>query len=91
MQQVKRGRQTGATQWARIIVMLASAAELVNVVLDARQGKARLTLLADAIVLVFIVAMAAMGLGLLELNERFASLIALLGEDVLLRGKEERS
>jgi hypothetical protein len=38
--------------------------------------------------MVFIVAIAAIGLGILELNERFAALIALIGEEKLLDGKE---
>jgi hypothetical protein len=71
--------------------MLASAAELFNVVLDVHRGNGTFNLLADAIVMVFIVAIAAIGLGILELNERFAALIALIGEEKLLHGKEERS
>jgi len=38
--------------------------------------------------MVFILATAAIGLGILETNERFAALIALLGEEKLLRGGE---
>jgi hypothetical protein len=68
--------------------MLASAAELLNVVVDVHGGKGTFNLLADAIVMVFILAVAAIGLGILETNERFAALIALLGEDKLLRGGE---
>jgi hypothetical protein len=91
VQQVKRGRRTGATQWTRLFIMLASAAELFMVVLDVHRGNGTFNLLADAIVMVFIVAIAAIGLGILELNERFAALIALIGEEKLLDGKEERS
>jgi len=88
LQQVKRGRQTGATQWARLLVMLVAAAEMFNVVLDVHRGKGNFILLASAIVMVFIVTMAAIGLGILEMNERFASLIALIGEEKLLHGRE---
>jgi hypothetical protein len=38
--------------------------------------------------MVFIVAIAGIGLGALEMNERFAALIKLIGEDKLLHGKE---
>jgi hypothetical protein len=88
LQQVKRGRRTGAIQWTRLFVMLASAAELFNVVVDVHQGKGDFTLLADAIVMVFILAMAAIGLGILEMNERLAALVALIGEEKLLQSKE---
>jgi hypothetical protein len=86
LQQVKRGRQTGVLQWTRLFVILVSAVELANVVLDVHRGRGTLTLLADAIVMVFIVAMAAIGLGILETNQRFVALIALIGEEKLLRG-----
>jgi len=88
LQQVKRGRQTGATQWARLFVMLVAAAEMINVVSDVHRGKGTVILLANAIVMVFIVAMAGIGLGSLEMNERFAALTELIGEDKLLQGKE---
>src|SRR5712692_6946572 len=88
LRQVKRGRRTGAIQWTRLFVMLASAAELFNVVVDVHQGKGDFTLLADAIVMVFILAMAAIGLGILEMNERLAALVALIGEEKLLQSKE---
>ncbi len=88
LQQVKRGRQTGAIQWTRLFVMLASAAELFNVVVEVHQGKGSFTLLADATVMVFILAIAAIGLGVLEMNERLAALVALIGEEKLLHGKE---
>ncbi len=88
LHQVKRGRHTGATQWARLFVMLVAAAEMFNVVLDVHRGKGNFILLASAIVMVFIVTMAAIGLGILEMNERFASLIALIGEEKLLNGRE---
>jgi len=38
-QQVKRGRQTGPTQWTRLVVILVAAAEMFNVVLDVHRGK----------------------------------------------------
>src|SRR5216683_931500 len=88
LQQVKRGSRTGAIQWTRLFVMLASAAELFNVVVDVHQGKGDFTLLADAIVMVFILAMAAIGLGILEMNERLAALVAVIGEEKLLQSKE---
>ncbi len=88
LQQVKRGRKTGATQWARLFVMLVAAAEMFNVVSDVHRGKGNFVLLTSALVMVFIVAMAAIGLGILEMNERFASLIALIGEEKLVHGRE---
>jgi hypothetical protein len=88
LQQVKRGRQTGATQWARLFVILVAAAEMFNVVSDVHRGKGNFSLLANAIVMVFIVALAGIGLGTLEMNERFAALIKLIGEDKLLHDKE---
>ncbi len=88
LQQVKRGRKTGATQWARLFVMLLAAAEMFDVVLDVHRGKGNFILLASAIVMVFVVAMAGIGLGALEMNERFAALIKLIGEDKLLQGEE---
>jgi hypothetical protein len=86
LQQVKRGRRTGAMQWTVLFVMLASAAELVMVVRDVHGGRGTLTLVVDVIVMVFILAMAAIGLGAIEMNERFSALITLLGEEKLLRG-----
>jgi hypothetical protein len=88
LEQVKRRRQRGATQWARLFVMLVAAAEMFNVVLDVHRGKGNFALLANAIVMVFIVAMAGIGLGTLDMNERFAALIKLIGEDKLLHGEE---
>jgi hypothetical protein len=89
LQEVKRGRQTGPTQWARLVVILvATAAEMFNVVSDVHRGKGNFALLANAIVVVFIVAMAGIGLGTLDMNERFAALIKLIGEDKLLHGEE---
>jgi hypothetical protein len=88
LQQIKRGRQTGAIQWTRLFVMLVAAAEIFNVVSDVHRGKANINLLADALVIVFILATASIGLGILEMNERFEHLIELIGEDKLLHGKE---
>src|SRR5712692_10208310 len=88
LRQVKSGRQTGATHWTRLFIIVVSAAEMVNVVLDVQRGRGTFTLLSSAIVMVFIVAMAAIGLGILDTNERFASLIALIGEEKLLHGGE---
>jgi hypothetical protein len=81
LQQVKRGKM-GATQWTRLFVMLVAAAEMFGVVWDVHRGKGNFTLLADAIVMIFILAIA------LDMNERFAALIQLIGEDKLLQGKE---
>jgi hypothetical protein len=68
--------------------MLASAAELFDIVLDVHRGMGNLNLLVDAIVMVFIVTMAGIGLSILEMNERFAALIALIGEEKLLHGEK---
>jgi hypothetical protein len=87
LQQVKRGRM-GATQWTRLFVMLVAAGEMFNVVSDAHRGKGNFSLLASAIVMIFILAIAGIGLGALDMNERFAALIQLIGEDKLLQGKE---
>jgi hypothetical protein len=81
LKQIKGGKQTGATHWTKIIVMLVAAAEMFNLMSDVRQGKASLGLVADAVVMVFIVAVAAMGLGALDMNERFAALLELIGEE----------
>jgi hypothetical protein len=84
LQQVKTwqtNRQTGPTQWAGLVVILVAAAEMFNVVLDVHRGKGNFALLANAIVMVFVVAMAGIGLGTLDMNERFAALIKLIGED----------
>jgi hypothetical protein len=88
LQQVKRGRQMGATQLTRLFVILVTAAEMFNVVSDVHRGRGNFILLANAIVMLFILAMAGIGLGHLDMNERFAALIKLIGEDKLLHGKE---
>src|SRR5260370_42155423 len=74
LQQIKRGRRTGATQWARLFVMLGAAAEMFNVVSDVHRGKGNFILLANAVVMVFLVAIAAIRLGALEMKQRFAAL-----------------
>ena len=89
LQQVKRGRQMGATQWTRLFVMLVAAAEMFRVVFDVQRGKGNFSVLISAVVIVFIVAIAGIGLGILDMNERFVALIKLIGEDKLLHGKEE--
>ena len=86
LKQVKGGRQTGATQWTRLFVIVVAAAEMVNVVSDVHRGKGNFSLLASAIVMIFIVAIAGIGLGTLDMNERFAALTKLIGEDKLLHG-----
>jgi hypothetical protein len=87
LRQVKRGKM-GVTQWTRLFVILVAAGEMFNVVWDVHQGKGNVILLADAIVMIFILAIAGIGLGALEMNERLAALIQLIGEDKLLHGKE---
>ena len=52
------------------------------------RGKGNFGLLASAIFVIFIVAIAGIGLRALEMNERFAALIKLLGEDKLLDDRE---
>lgn len=68
--------------------MLVAAAEMFNVVSDVHRGKGNFDLLASAIVMIFILAVAGIGLGALDMNERFAALIKLIGEEKLLHGKE---
>ena len=46
--------------------MLVAAVEMFNVVLDVHRGTENFALLANAIVMVFIVAMAGIGLGILD-------------------------
>lgn len=60
---------------------LGATAELVFVISAVHRGKGSLGLVADAVVMIFLVAVAAMGLGTLEMNERFAALLELIGED----------
>jgi hypothetical protein len=55
--------------------------ELIKLISDVHRGKGSLGLVADAVVMVFIVAVAAMGLGTLDMNERFTALLELIGED----------
>jgi uncharacterized oligopeptide transporter (OPT) family protein len=88
LKQIKRGRLTGAVQWVRLLVIMGAAVEMVRVNEVVRQGKGNFALLTAAIGMVFGVAIAAIGLGALEMNERFAALIKLIGEDKLLDGKE---
>ena len=82
LKQVKRGRQTGAIQWVRLFIIVSGAITMfgVNEVVI-RQGKGSFALLAAAIGMVFLVAVAAIGLGQLEMNERFAALLELIGEE----------
>ena len=81
IKQIKGGRQTGAIQWTRVILLLVTAVELFGVTSDVFLGKASLGLVFETVVMVFIVAVAAMGLGNLELNERFGALLELIGEE----------
>src|SRR5260370_7965667 len=70
LQQVKRGRRTGAMQWTVLFVMLASAAELVLVVRDVHGGRGALTPLGGVTVIVFIPALTPIGLGVPEIKDR---------------------
>ena len=81
LKQIKRGKQTGAIQWTRLIVMLVAGVEMFSLVSDVNRGRGSLGLVADAVVMVFILAVAAMGLGTLDMNERFTALLELIGED----------
>ena len=82
LKQIRRGKQTGAIQWVRLLVVVGAAIEMfrVNEVV-LRQGKGSFALLTTAIGVVFLVAVAAVGLGQLEMNERFAALLELIGEE----------
>jgi len=81
LKQIKRGRKAGGIQLTRLFVIVVGAIELfgVNEVV-LRQGKGSFALLATSIVMVFLVAVAAIGLGQLEMNERFTALLELLEE-----------
>ena len=82
IKQIKHGRLTGATQWVRLLLIVGTAVEMVRVnEVVLRQGKGSFGLLTSAIGMVFLVAIAAIGLGQLEMNERFAALLKLIGED----------
>src|SRR5713101_5861122 len=73
LKQIKRGRQTGATQLVRLLVIVGTTIEMFGVYeVVIRQGKGSFALL---------VAVAAIGLGQLEMNERFAALLELIGEE----------
>src|SRR5258708_6350265 len=76
IKQIKRGRQTGATQLVRLLVIVGAAIEMFRIYeVVLRQGKGSFALLTAAIGIVFLVAVAAIGLGQLEINERFAALL----------------
>lgn len=82
LKQIKRGRLTGAVQWVRLLVIVAAAVEMVRVnEVVVRQGKGSFGLLTAAIGMVLLVAVVAIGLGQLEMNQRFAALLELIGED----------
>jgi uncharacterized oligopeptide transporter (OPT) family protein len=81
LKQIKRGRLTGAVQWVRLFVIVGATVEMFRVNEAVRQGKGNFALLTAAIGMVFLVAVAAIGLGQLEMNERFAVLLDLIGED----------
>jgi len=82
LKQIKRGRQTGATQLVRLLVIVGTTIEMFGVYeVVIRQGKGSFALLAAAIGRFFLVAVAAIGLGQREMNERFAALLELIGEE----------
>jgi hypothetical protein len=82
LKQIKRGRQAGAIQLVRLFVIVGATIELVRVnEVVMRQGKGSFALLTTTIGMVFLVAIAAMGLGTLDMNERFTALLELIGED----------
>jgi hypothetical protein len=84
LQQVKRGRQMGAMRLVTLFVMIVASAQLFYILSDVDRGKGSFGLLAAAMVGLFILAIAGIGLSILEMNERFAALIDLMGEDKLL-------
>ncbi len=60
LKQIKRGRQTGATQLVRLLVIVGTTIEMFGVYeVVIRQGKGSFALLAAAIGMVFLVAVAA--------------------------------
>ncbi len=66
----------------RLLVIVGAAIEMFRVSeVVVRQGKGSFALLTAAIVMVFLVAVAAIGLGQLEMNERFAALLELIGKE----------
>jgi uncharacterized oligopeptide transporter (OPT) family protein len=82
IKQIKHGRLTGAAQWVRLLVIVGASVEMVRVYeVVLRQGKGSFALLAGSIGMVLLVAIAAIGLGQLEMNERLAALLELIGED----------
>jgi hypothetical protein len=81
LKQIKRGKQTGAILWTKLIVILVAGVEMFSLVSEVNRGRGSLWLVADGVVMVFIVAVAAMGLSALDLNERFTALLELIGED----------
>jgi len=82
LKEIKGGRLMGAVQWVRLLVIVAAAVEMVRVnEVVVRQGKGSFGLLTAAIVMVLLVAVVGIGLGQLEMNQRFAALLELIGED----------
>jgi len=80
LKQIKRGRN-GATQWTRIFLLLVTAGVVAIVQLDVFKGKENFHLLASALVMLFLLATGGIGLGILEMNERFRALLDLIEED----------
>ncbi len=80
--EANQARQTnGATQWTRIFVTLVAAVEMFFLISVVLRGRGSLGLVAEGVVMVFIVAVTAIGPGTLEMNERFTALLELIGED----------
>ena len=81
LNRIRHGKPMGAAQWTRVFVIVGAAIELSLVnELVLREGRGSFGVLSTALVMVFIVAVAGIGLGQLEINERFAALLELLGE-----------
>jgi len=80
IKQIKHGRQTGATQWVRLFVVVGASVEMLRISeVVLRQGKGSFAILTTAIGMVLLVTIAAIGLVQLEMNERFAALLELIG------------
>jgi hypothetical protein len=86
LKQIKNGRRTGAILWTRLFMLLLCAGAMVVMIQDASKGKMNFMLLACSVNFVFLFAISVMGLGLLDMNQRFNDLIELIGEEKLLDG-----
>jgi hypothetical protein len=84
LKQIKNGRRTGIIQLTRVLMLLACAGAMVVMIQDASRGKMNFMLLACSVNFVFLFAISVMGLGLLDMNQRFNDLVELIGEEKLL-------